>query len=227
MGSNENDIEAAIQSKGLTAPRMTPHQIDATIVDEVYWNPEGTSLTVCVLHLKNGFTVTGESAAASIANFDPDLGKEIARKNAREKIWQLEGYLLRQSLHEMTGGADLSTTSAALDTAAMLAHEINRVWCQMTGDFSQPAWVDAPDWQQDSAKNGVAFHMSNPNAGDSASHDSWMSEKLDNGWVYGEVKDPNAKTHPCIVPFDELPAEQQVKDALFRSTVHAVLGGDF
>lgn len=227
MGSNEQAIEAEIQDKGLNAPRMTPHQIDAAITNEVYWQPTGTSLTVCVLHLRNGFNVTGESAAASIENFDPELGRKIARENARNKIWQLEGYLLRQRLHEMVTRADLSGTSGAIDTAAALAHEVNRVWCSMLGDFSQPAWPDAPDWQRESAINGVQFHMDNPSAGDSASHDNWMAEKVADGWVYGDVKDPDAKTHPCIVPFDQLPEEQQIKDRLFRSVVHAIMGGDF
>lgn len=97
---SEQEIEAEIQAKGKTAPRLTPEHIDGMIVDERYWNPERTSLTVCVLVLRNGFTVTGESAAASPENFDAEIGRKIARSNARDKIWQLEGYLLRQKLHE-------------------------------------------------------------------------------------------------------------------------------
>jgi hypothetical protein len=71
---------------------------------------------------------------------------------------------------------------------------------------------------------GVAFHKANPDAGDSASHDSWMAQKIADGWVYGPEKDPDATppTHHCIVPFDELPKVQQAKDALFRSIVHAL-----
>ena len=61
---------------------------------------DGTTLTVCCLTLRNGYTVTGESAAASPENFDEEIGKKIARQNAREKIWALEGYLLRQNLSE-------------------------------------------------------------------------------------------------------------------------------
>ncbi|WP_273280935.1 Gp49 family protein [Pseudooceanicola atlanticus] len=100
MSKDEAAIEAEIAEKGLTAPRLTPGHIDAVIEDEIYWNPAGTSLTICVLILKNGFTVTGESAAASNENFDPQIGMKIARQNAREKIWALEGYLLRQRLFE-------------------------------------------------------------------------------------------------------------------------------
>lgn len=120
---NENDIEKEIQAKGKTAPRVTPERIESMIVGEHYftalegihgaymWNgdvyvgtpPESESLpllTFCVLVLQNGFTVTGESACASPENFDPEIGRKIARENAKNKIWMLEGYLLKQRLYE-------------------------------------------------------------------------------------------------------------------------------
>lgn len=96
--SNEAAIEAEIQAKGLTAPRITPDMIDATIVAEAYYVFPGTTLTVCALTLRNGFIVTGESAAASPANFNAAIGAKIARDNARQKIWAFEGYLLRERL---------------------------------------------------------------------------------------------------------------------------------
>lgn len=105
---------------------------------------------------------------------------------------------------------------------ASVCHAANAAYCRSLGDESQPSWGEAPDWQRSSAINGVRFHMANPDAGDSASHDSWMAEKIADGWVYGEIKDPEKKTHPCIVPFDELPPAQQFKDALFRTLVHAI-----
>ena len=97
---NENDLEKEIVEKGLTAPRLTPDTIEATIVSEQYHIFEGSQLTVCCLTLKNGFTVTGESACASPENFDKEIGEKIARDNAKNKIWALEGYLLKQSLYE-------------------------------------------------------------------------------------------------------------------------------
>lgn len=108
---------------------------------------------------------------------------------------------------------------------AIVAHEANRAWCIANNDFSQPSWNEAPDWQQESAINGVLFHRNNPEAGNSASHDSWMQEKLENGWVYGEEKDPEASppTHPCIVPYEDLPEVQRLKDSLFRSIIHGLL----
>lgn len=94
----EAAIEKEIQEKGLNAPRLNPAHIDATIAGEDYHVFPGTTLTVCCLTLRNGFTVTGESAAASPENFDVEIGRKIARQNAREKIWALEGYLLKEKL---------------------------------------------------------------------------------------------------------------------------------
>jgi len=100
--SKENckTTEEMIQEKGLNAPRVTPADIDAVIVGEDYYVFPGTTLTICKLDLKNGFHVTGESAAASPENFDEEIGRKIARENAREKIWALEGYLLKDKLYK-------------------------------------------------------------------------------------------------------------------------------
>lgn len=95
---DEMQIEQEIQAKGLTAPRLTPGDIDKVILAEQYHVFPGTTLTVCCLTLRNGFTVIGESAAASPENFDQDIGRKIARENARRKIWAFEGYLLRERL---------------------------------------------------------------------------------------------------------------------------------
>lgn len=100
MGKDELAIEAEIQAKGLNAPRLTPTLIDAAIVAEAFHVFPGTTLTVCALTLRNGFMVTGESASASPENFNAELGQKIARDNARNKIWALEGYLLREFLHQ-------------------------------------------------------------------------------------------------------------------------------
>ena len=115
--SNDQAIEKEIQDKGLTAPRITPADIEANIASEHYFTageavkatePDGHRyfcaaptlglLTFCVLILRNGFTVTGESACASPENFDPELGRKIARQNAIAKVWPLMGYELRSKL---------------------------------------------------------------------------------------------------------------------------------
>jgi hypothetical protein len=102
MTNDEAAIEAEIQAKGLTAPRLTPALIDAQIIGEQYYVFPGTTMTVCALTLQNGFVVTGESAAASPSNFDAAIGEKIARDMARNKIWSLEGYALRTKLANMT-----------------------------------------------------------------------------------------------------------------------------
>ena len=104
---------------------------------------------------------------------------------------------------------------------AKVAHEVNRAYCQALGDNSQPTWDDAPEWQRSSAMLGVELHTSGDH-GPKASHISWMKQKVDEGWTYGPVKDPEKKVHPCIVPFSELPREQQAKDFIFRAVVHAL-----
>jgi hypothetical protein len=96
--TNEQALEAELKAKGMNAPRLSPDMIDAAIQSEQYYIFPGTTLTVCALTLRNGFIVTGESACASPAYFDENIGRKIARENARNKIWALEGYLLREKL---------------------------------------------------------------------------------------------------------------------------------
>lgn len=98
--TTEQQIEQEIQAKNLNAPRLSPTDIDNVIVSESYYVFPNTTTTIALLTLKNGFSVTGESAAASPLNFDEEIGRKIARENARNKIWSLEGYLLKQRLSE-------------------------------------------------------------------------------------------------------------------------------
>lgn len=117
----DQSIEQEIIAKGLTAPRVTPADIEAAISSEHYftahqacaaWAPDIHTittlpkplsfLTFCVLVLQNGFTVTGESACASPENFDAEIGRKIARENAKQKIWVLEGYVLKSKLSALS-----------------------------------------------------------------------------------------------------------------------------
>lgn len=100
MNQRDGEIEEQLQEKGLNAPRLTPQMIENCVSDVDYHIFPKTQLTVCCITLKNGFTVTGESACASPENFDKDIGEQIALRNAKDKIWALEGYLLKQKLFD-------------------------------------------------------------------------------------------------------------------------------
>lgn len=100
MNEDEQKIERMIQEKGLNAPRLTPESITAKIVSETFTIlPSGKSM-VCELTLLNGFTVLGEASVVSKDNFNVDIGMEVSLNKARSKVWELEGYLLQQQLHE-------------------------------------------------------------------------------------------------------------------------------
>lgn len=109
-----------------------------------------------------------------------------------------------------------------IENIAKAAHELNKAYCESIGDNSQPSWDDAPEWQKSSAINGVTFHLNNPDATPSASHESWLKQKTEEGWKYGEVKNPETKEHPCFVPYEQLPNEQKAKDYIFRQTIHSL-----
>lgn len=104
---------------------------------------------------------------------------------------------------------------------AKICHQANKTWCEINGDNSQADadWDEAEDWQRESAIKGVKYRLDNPQAGEDSQHNAWMKDKVDAGWVYGETKDAELKTHPCIVPFHELSNVQQKKDYLFCAIV--------
>jgi len=103
---------------------------------------------------------------------------------------------------------------------AEAAHEMNRVYCQALGDFTQASWGVAEDWQRESALKGVdgVFSGNSPKA----SHESWLAEKAASGWKYGPVKNAETKEHPCFVPYEQLSEADKQKDFLFVSTVLAM-----
>lgn len=105
---------------------------------------------------------------------------------------------------------------------AIACHTANSAYAASLGDMSIPPWDDASEHQRTSCLNGVDFHIANPNAGPEASHENWRAVKEADGWVFGNEKDEKKKTHPCIVPFGELPPEQQFKDVLFKTVFHSL-----
>jgi hypothetical protein len=105
----------------------------------------------------------------------------------------------------------------------MTAHEANRILCKALGDHSQKLWTDADDWQKESARKGVIKLTQDPDMTPRKIHESWMKDKVEDGWVYGPVKDPDEKEHPCMVPYDSLPPEQKLKDDLYLLIVRSML----
>lgn len=283
--NDPNKVENYLASKAV-APRITLEMVEANIVAEHYFtgyearmgaiverhyhsigSEAGSDkdlnalrcMTFCVLVLKNGFTVTGQSACASPENFMRDFGQELARRNAVSQIWPLMAYELKTKLEHQEqmdahGGDPLGTaltmllaTSLGNDKAlqshhaktilqelipvnvesnerlARMCHSANKSWCEMGGDFSQPDWGDLPQANRDGMISAVAFLRANPDAGDEAMHEQWCRARFADGWIYGPQLDRLAKIHPNLVPFDQLPEEQQFKDKLFRSIVLASL----
>ena len=106
---------------------------------------------------------------------------------------------------------------------ARVCHEVNRAVCEAAGDTSQKPWPEAEQWQRDSAVRGVEFAQANPTAPASAQHNAWLADKEKDGWKYGPVKNPEAKEHPCFVPYGQLPENQRLKDEMFGLVVRAVL----
>ncbi|MCZ4557956.1 RyR domain-containing protein [Rhodococcus maanshanensis] len=107
------------------------------------------------------------------------------------------------------------------DQIAHVTHEANRVIQHLTGDPDpSPAWAEAPLWQQDSSVEGVRAALDG--ATPEQSHEGWAASRLADGWTYAPVKDVEAKTHPCLVPYHQLPAFQRAKDRLFVGIVRAL-----
>lgn len=141
--------------------------------------------------------------------------EEMGKRLADLPMNSLEFQLLDRARHGMLGGVHYVDIAKA-------CHEANKAYCQSIGDTSQVPWDSAPDWQKESAIKGVLFRLRNPDSTPEDLHNSWCEEKLANGWMYGEVKDAEKKTHPCLVGYTSLPKEQRFKDELFGAIVNAL-----
>lgn len=108
-----------------------------------------------------------------------------------------------------------------MEDIAKVCHEVNKKYCESIGDFSQKSWEESPDWQKTSAINGVKFHLEGSHTPEDI-HNSWMDEKLKDGWKYGIEKNPDKKEHPCMVPYEQLPLDQRIKDYLFSQIVESL-----
>lgn len=116
-----------------------------------------------------------------------------------------------------------AATEHSIGIIAETAHEANRAYCASIGDGSQPKWADAPEWQKDSAIKGVEYTMQNLEATPEDSHKNWMKQKIEDGWIFGTVKDAKLKQHPCMVDYSILPAEQRSKDYIYQAVVKTLI----
>jgi hypothetical protein len=156
--------------------------------------------------------------------------KKTSRKDLLEMIADLNSKFstavkrVRELESVMDSGQLVGRPEAIVLLAAKVAHEVNRAYCESMGDDSHQPWAEAPDWQKRSIVEGVKAISAHHSLSPAESHAMWCMHKKRDGWVYGQKKDVGAKTHPCLVPYSDLPVEQQTKDALFGAAVRAVLG---
>jgi len=111
---------------------------------------------------------------------------------------------------------------STINAIAKVCHEVNRAYCEATGDNSQPHWDNAPTWQRESACKGVQFRLDNPGCTAQDLHESWLRNKSEEGWVYAEHKNPERREHPDMVPYDQLSEHSKVKDHLFAAVISAM-----
>ena len=105
---------------------------------------------------------------------------------------------------------------------AKASYEVNRAYCRALSDTPQPTWVNAPAWIHESARAGVRAYLKNPSVTPAEMHEIWCEHKRAEGWVWGEKKNPDKKTHPCLVPYNELLLQQRTRDTLFIAVVSAL-----
>lgn len=110
-----------------------------------------------------------------------------------------------------------------IEEIAKVAHEINAALARAYGNNSHFTWDEAPQWMKDSAIEGVEFHMENLDAAPGYSHECWMEKAAGAGWVYGETEDQEKKQHPYLVPFEEIPEAERVKDFVFQQVVRSLV----
>lgn len=110
-----------------------------------------------------------------------------------------------------------------VEEAARAAHTVNKIYCESLGDASQVDWLAAPGWQRESCRDGARSIIRGTTQKPSDSHVRWLEHKRKEGWVYGPVKDPEKREHPCMVAYEELPDAQKVKDHLFFEVVRGCM----
>jgi hypothetical protein len=141
----------------------------------------------------------------------------ISQLNDHQAFWESLSCEEQDRWRKVAGLAKFACGPSDQDVAR-ICHEANAGYCRALGDNSQPSWQDAPEWQRSSAINGVNAHLAKEMTPEQ-SHQGWLDQKIQEGWIWGPVKDPVKKEHPCMCPYNELPVEQRAKDHIFSAIV--------
>jgi hypothetical protein len=157
--------------------------------------------------------ITGGHVSSISAEAAATIGKAVVdhvASTSKDRPEQTKGQKIRELSEELT--------TEQIERIAYICHETNRAYCKSLGDNSQVKWADAPAWQKQSAIAGVIKHL-NGHLNAESSHNSWMEQKLRDGWTYGPTKDADKKQHPSLLPYDSLSLEEKLKDHLFGAIV--------
>lgn len=206
-------------------PKLSQREKDMLELDHIYTYhaPHGNQVSE-YQHLR---TMAKLLAQSIITHCPPSRERALALTNVQTASMFANAAIAIHTpapVGEPSVSADPSEPARRLDQIAAACHNANRNYCRSLGDYTQYPWDEAEEWQRISARNGVRQILDNPLTTPEQSHENWMKEKLADGWQFGTVKDPVAKLHPCILPYDLLPAEQRVKDAIFGAVARAVAG---
>ncbi|MCR9271122.1 MAG: RyR domain-containing protein [Hyphomonadaceae bacterium] len=115
-----------------------------------------------------------------------------------------------------------AVSPSKIEKIARTAHEAIKGWRLANGQESIPDWEDAPDWMVSATKDSVMMVLQDPNTSASKQHEQWMDKKLRDGWKQGPLKNPEAKTHPLLIPYEELPEVERMKDSLMNAVISAL-----
>jgi hypothetical protein len=137
--------------------------------------------------------------------------------------WKQQSKSLGKTMPDFGHDHAVSFENRRIETIARLCHEANRGICEASGDYFQKSWEQATAWQRESIRKGVRFCLANPGLTAADQHESWMKDKIADGWKWGPEKDAEKKEHPCLIPYEQLPPSQQIKDHVFRAIVLACI----
>ena len=215
----------------LTGERVTISDITSRIIRVDYFAVPNTTTILCAITLDNGQTAVGKSSCIDPENYVIPLGQKLAFDEAMERAMEMLDFLAAETrfIDGKPYSPEINRAPPPLpeppvfqvSEVAEICHEANRAICGLLEE-DQPPWAEAAEWQKSSALDGVIHTLKNPGAKPSDSHENWMRLKTLEGWTYGEKKDSGAKKHPCMVPYEKLPREQQAKDHLFQAIVNAL-----